>query len=364
MAKKTLAVAALALLPLFAACSEQPPNAVPAPVPSVTASETRTAEPAPEPTVATPAPSVATPSPSQTATPKPTLDPAQKAEAEAKQKAAAEAAAKRKAEAKAKAEAEAAAKKKAAEKASQEGAAKSAAERENAADAKAETETKTGTGTASVTVEEACMAETLSYGTKGACATQAMGALKAAGYYPGKVDATFGSGAANWTLHYQRSHGLPQTAKMDAATWAALKANKPAIGAFLAASCKGDGVNVCVHKASQTLYWVEDGKVVKTMKVRTAGWNQDSKGVWRIHYTPNGSYHVYDKEANPSSPRYGEGAMPYSTIFDANMYFHYSAGFAKVGYAGSSHGCVNIGSLNDAKWIMDNTPIGAKVVIY
>jgi lipoprotein-anchoring transpeptidase ErfK/SrfK len=35
-----------------------------------------------------------------------------------------------------------------------------------------------------------------------------------------------------------------------------------------------------------------------------------------------------------------------------------------VGYATSSHGCVNIGQLSQAMWIFKHTPIGALVYIY
>ena len=56
--------------------------------------------------------------------------------------------------------------------------------------------------------------------------------------------------------------------------------------------------------------------------------------------------------------------MPYSVMFDPNMYVTYSADFAKRGYIRSSHGCVNVASKDDAKWIFDNTPIEARVWVW
>ena len=110
---------------------------------------------------------------------------------------------------------------------------------------------------------------------------------------------------------------------------------------------------------------IYNGKVVKTFKVRLGGYNQHAKThIWRNFPTANGTWKVYDKQVDPASENYGSGAMPYSTMFYPDMYVHYSPGFHAVGYAGSSHGCVNIGKLSDAIWIFKNTPIGAKVHIY
>jgi len=40
------------------------------------------------------------------------------------------------------------------------------------------------------------------------------------------------------------------------------------------------------------------------------------------------------------------------------MYFH------AVGYAGASHGCVNIRDITAMAWLFGHTPLGTKVVIY
>jgi len=121
---------------------------------------------------------------------------------------------------------------------------------------------------------------------------------------------------------------------------------------------------ICASKAHHKLYWLKNGVVKKTTQVRFGGFNTDRDGRWRLHATANGTFRVYAKHPNPCSERYGCGVMPYSTMFDPNMYVHYSADFASKGYSGSSHGCVNVKSKADAQWIMNNTPIGAKVVVY
>lgn len=215
-----------------------------------------------------------------------------------------------------------------------------------------------------VVTDNACATNTIKFGTKGACTKQALTLLKKAGYYSPTPGTTFGNAAVNWTLQYQRSRGLDDNGRIDEDTWAALLTDKAQLPVRIPASCTS-GTVICVSKAQGKLYWMTNGAIKKTTAVRFGGWNQDVKTKqWRLFATANGTYRVYRKDANPSSDNYGDGAMPYSTMFDPNMYVHYSAGFASVGYSGSSHGCVNVRSRADAKWIMDNTPIGTKVVVY
>lgn len=216
-----------------------------------------------------------------------------------------------------------------------------------------------------LTPDDPCATTVLKYKSTGACVKKAQQALKAAGYYSPTPGTTFGVSAANWTLVYQRSRGLDDNAVIGPETWHALLTNAPAIPDVIPSSCRTGGVVICASKAHHKLYWLKDGVVKKTVQVRYGGWNQDvNTKQWRLFSTVNGTYRVFRKAVNPSSENYGDGAMPYSTMFDPNMYVHYSAGFASVGYSGSSHGCVNVKSKADAKWIMDNTPIGAKVVVY
>ena len=145
----------------------------------------------------------------------------------------------------------------------------------------------------------------------------------------------------------------------------ALATKLPALPEIIPDACKTEGVVLCVDQAHRKLSYVKDGTVVKAIPVRLGGWADHPKTkVWRVFATANGTYSVYKKMVSPPSENYGAGAMPYSVMFDPNMYVHYSSGFRSVGYAKSSHGCVNVGSLEDAKWFYANTPIGAKVVVF
>lgn len=312
MTKRAIIALAAGLLPLIAACTPVPPTAVPLPEQTPLTSPTQapevTPEVTPEPLPSTPtATPVGTPMPQPSATPSksPTAKPSRKPSAK-----------------------------------------------------------PSPSSTAPEVKAEACADTTIRYLSKGACARKAQQLLKDAGMYSPKPGNTFGAAAVNWTLTYQRSRGIADTGVIGPETWAALLTKKGRLPERIPASCRTPGVVICTSKAQNKLYWLKDGQIKKTISVRFGGWTTDRKGKWRLHPTVNGTYRVYRKHVNPPSERYGRGAMPYSTMFDPNMYVHYSAPFAKQGYSGSSHGCVNVRSRADAKWVMDNTPIGAKVVVY
>ena len=302
MSRKSFVAVFAAALPLFAACAVTPPTATPLPEVSETT---------------TPTPSVVEPSPTPSVTPTPTPTPVPLTPAPT-------------------------------------------------TPAPKPTQSAPPPAPGSVTADpDGCANQSVRINSSGKCVQFAQKLLKQAGYYSPTPGSKFGASAVNWTLQYQRSRGLPDNGRIEGETWAALLSGKPQLPVMIPDSCKTSGVVICVSKAQGKLYWMQNGAVKKTTAVRFGGWNTDAKTKqWRLFGTPNGTYRVYNKHPNPPSDNYGDGAMPYSTMFDPNMYVHYSAGFASVGYSGSSHGCVNVRVKADAKWIMDNTPIGAKVVVF
>lgn len=210
-----------------------------------------------------------------------------------------------------------------------------------------------------------CLTTTLGSGSKGDCANLLREKLGGLGYYQGPTTGRLSVAAINAVLRYQRSRDLPATGTIGEQTWYALASEQPARSEDLPPECTIPGVVLCVDQAHDTLRWLRDGEVIRTVEVRTGGFTTEPKtGKWRVHPTVNGFYRVYNKHRNPKSENYGSGAMPYSVMFDPNMYFHYSADFARRGYSTSSHGCVNIGSKDDAVWVFENTPIDARVLVY
>lgn len=210
-----------------------------------------------------------------------------------------------------------------------------------------------------------CLDTRVTIGSKGACVLLAQTTLHDLGFLTGKAGKAQGVAAMNAVHRYQRSRDLKPTAVIDQTTWYALASGQAARSTELPAECKLPGVVLCVDQGTQQLRYVKDGEVLRTVKVRTGGWAKHAKtDVWRLFPTANGLFRVYNKHVNPPSENYGEGAMPYSVMFDPNMYVHYSSGFARQGYAQSSHGCVNVASRTDVQWLFKNTPINARVYVW
>jgi L,D-transpeptidase catalytic domain/Putative peptidoglycan binding domain len=114
------------------------------------------------------------------------------------------------------------------------------------------------------------------------------------------------------------------------------------------------GRAMCVDKSSSTVRWVVDGKVLRTMAVR-----------FGASYTPTreGLFHVGWKSRDHVSKLY-DSPMPFAMFFSGGQAVHYSSDFAARGYAGASHGCVNVRDLAGIQWLFDQVALGDKVVIY
>ena len=117
-----------------------------------------------------------------------------------------------------------------------------------------------------------------------------------------------------------------------------------------------EGRVLCIDKTSSTLRWVVDGKVQKTLDARFGS---------TINNTPTreGVFHVYLKDADHVSHLYGS-SMPYAMFFSGGQAVHYSSDFATVGYAGASHGCVNIRDYDGIAWLFSQVQVGDTVVVY
>ncbi len=211
-----------------------------------------------------------------------------------------------------------------------------------------------------------CLTKSVGPGGGGTCARLVLKTLKSAHYYRWGIASRVNTAGVNAILNYQRSRGLTATGIVKKATWVALATKAPALPNVLPKKCTtAKGIILCVDQAHRKLSWIRNGKVIKTFTVRLGGWNYHPKTKkWKVFATANGTWKVYAKQVDPPSENYGHGAMPYATIFYPDMYVHYSPGFHAMGYATSSHGCVNIGKLSQAMWIFKHTPIGARVHIF
>jgi hypothetical protein len=111
---------------------------------------------------------------------------------------------------------------------------------------------------------------------------------------------------------------------------------------------------ICVDKTSSTLRWVVDGKVLQTLDVRFGASTTPTR---------EGVFHVYLKDADHVSHLYGS-SMPLSMFFSGGQAVHYSSDFATVGYAGASHGCVNVRDYDGLAQLFGQVRVGDTVVVY
>ncbi|MFD7770364.1 L,D-transpeptidase family protein [Streptomyces sp. NPDC059787] len=164
---------------------------------------------------------------------------------------------------------------------------------------------------------------------------------------------------------FQGKRGLPGTGVTDSVTWQRLlgMTHEPGrwelylMGGQPAdapdARCRTGRV-LCISKTSRTLRWMIDGRTVSTMPVRFGS-----------EYTPTreGVFHVYWKSRHHVSTLY-DSPMPYAMFFSGGQAVHFSADFAARGYAGASHGCVNVRDEAAIAQLYGQVRNGDKVVVH
>lgn len=163
----------------------------------------------------------------------------------------------------------------------------------------------------------------------------------------------------------QKKEGLAQSGTTTAETWAALRKRTKAPSATqlnpqtsypIADPDKRctTGRVLCISKESRTLAWMVDGKVKAAMDVRFGS-----------QYTPTreGTFKVDFKSRDHHSTLY-DTPMPYAMFFSGGQAVHYSSDFAAAGYAGASHGCVNVREKEKIAKVFSEVKAGDKVIVY
>jgi hypothetical protein len=187
-------------------------------------------------------------------------------------------------------------------------------------------------------------------------------------WFDGDVTDDYGPKTTAAVKGFQGKRGIPVTGYVDARTQRRLEAmtHRPSaaeldnevtpmgnVPGALDPRCL-TGRALCIDKKSRTLRFVVDGTVERTVDVR-----------FGASYSPTreGVFHVYWKDADHVSRLYGS-AMPFSMFFSKGQAVHYSSDFAARGYAGASHGCVNVRDYAGVKWLFEHVRVGDQVVIY
>ncbi|SDS62466.1 L,D-transpeptidase catalytic domain [Nocardioides scoriae] len=205
-------------------------------------------------------------------------------------------------------------------------------------------------------------------GDSGAEVRELQSRLRQIAWFAGDVTDVYGSLTEQAVRGFQAKREIAVTGWVDRRTLTRLEgmtreptadelANRSPGDAGTSAPLDGrclTGRALCVDKTSSTLRWVVDGSVRRTVAVRFGS-----------SYTPTreGLFHVESKSPDHVSSLYGS-PMPYAMFFSRGQAVHYSSDFAARGYAGASHGCVNVRDLDGLRWIYDQVSLGDAVVVY
>ncbi|WP_189958419.1 L,D-transpeptidase family protein [Streptomyces alanosinicus] len=164
---------------------------------------------------------------------------------------------------------------------------------------------------------------------------------------------------------FQGKRGLPQTGRTDIVTWQRLVRMTHPPGQWELYLMGGQpagapdprcltGRVLCIDKTTRTLRWMVGGRTVETTAVR-----------FGTQYSPTreGVFHIEWKARNWVSTLY-HSPMPYAMFFSRGQAVHYSYDFAARGYAGGSHGCVNVRDEAAIQQLFAQVRVGDKVVVH
>ncbi|GGM79631.1 hypothetical protein GCM10009721_00110 [Terrabacter tumescens] len=197
--------------------------------------------------------------------------------------------------------------------------------------------------------------------------------LRQLNWFEGDVSDRYGSRTTSAVSGFQAKRGFAATGVLDERTWDKLVAMthqptadelanvnpKPAEPKPGAVSWDVDprcltGRVMCISKSTRRLTWVVDGVPQYGFDVR---FGSDELP------TREGVFSVYKKKVDVISNLY-HTPMPYSMFFSGGQAVHYSSNFARLGYAGASHGCVNVRNKPLLIQLYDEVRIGDKVVVH
>ncbi|MCW7946146.1 ErfK/YbiS/YcfS/YnhG [Streptomyces hygroscopicus] len=226
--------------------------------------------------------------------------------------------------------------------------------------------TPSGDGTPSAAPAPASSAAVLwARGDSDAGVRELQARLRQVGWLFDGPTGTYDDLTENAVKGFQGKRGLPQTGQVDSATWQRLLRMTHTPGKWELYLMGGQpaaapdprcmtGRVLCISKTSRTLRWMIDGRTVSTMAVR-----------FGAQYTPtrDGVFSVYWKSRHHVSTLY-HSPMPYAMFFSGGQAVHYSYDFAARGYAGGSHGCVNVRDEEAIAALFSQVRNGDKVVVY
>jgi lipoprotein-anchoring transpeptidase ErfK/SrfK len=189
-------------------------------------------------------------------------------------------------------------------------------------------------------------------GMKGSAVVSVQKRLVNAGMTLRAPTGTYDKTTTDTVKRFQAKFGISRTGVVGEITWGRLtKLTKG--GANIDKRCLKGRV-ICVDKTQKVVRLMEGGRVVQVLDARTG-----RKGM----ETREGRFSVQRKSRNHVSSIY-HVAMPYALFFSGGQAVHYSADFARIGYANGSHGCVNVRDKAGARKLYDSVRVGDRVVVH
>ncbi|MEO3935811.1 peptidoglycan-binding protein [Dermatophilaceae bacterium Soc4.6] len=208
----------------------------------------------------------------------------------------------------------------------------------------------------------------LKQGATGAAVRDLQSRLKQIGWWSGAVTDTYGPQTVDAVRQFQAKRAIPVTGEVDQCTADRLhgmtrtptsdeltnNVPKPPTGTTVGLDPRClTGRVLCISKASRSLTWVVDGRAQLRLDVRFGSENNPTR---------EGVFSVFRKNREWTSTLYGS-SMPFSMFFSGGEAVHYSSDFAARGYAGASHGCVNVRDYNGLSTLFDLVQVGDTVVV-
>jgi peptidoglycan hydrolase-like protein with peptidoglycan-binding domain len=191
--------------------------------------------------------------------------------------------------------------------------------------------------------------------------------LRQIAWFSGDVSDSYGEQTTTAVRGFQGKRGIPVTGEVDQRTLDLLegmtteptadalanRAPDPADGAPLDPRCM-TGRALCIDKSSNSLRWVNDGKVLMSLDVRFGREGMETR---------EGQFAISYKSRDHVSSIY-HTSMPLAMFFSGGQAVHYSPDFAANGYNGASHGCVNVRDYSAMTSLFGQVNVGDKVIVY
>ena len=188
-------------------------------------------------------------------------------------------------------------------------------------------------------------------------------------WFSEEVTGYYGSVTSQAVRGFQAKRGLAETGDVDQKTWDRLvgMTEEPTADELSGTQQSGNGGStssldqrcltgraMCIDKTTDQLTWVIDGKPQLHFDVR---FGADTSP------TREGAFSLGWKAKDWTSTLY-HSEMPYSMFFSGGQAVHYSSDFAARGYAGASHGCVNVRDLAGIQSLFGQAQVGDKVIVF